>query len=87
MARAMAGLSQDQEARREQHPDAAQQIDLFVAKLRSLRLLDRPWTLELEDISGMSTFPFRHVRKGLALSSVAQSTNGTPFRRAYSLPH
>ncbi|KAI5635929.1 ZPR1 zinc-finger domain-containing protein [Phthorimaea operculella] len=50
--RAIAGLTQDQEVRRQQHPDAAAQIEEFVAKLHLLRVLDEPWTLELEDISG-----------------------------------
>ncbi|KAG6465219.1 hypothetical protein O3G_MSEX015008 [Manduca sexta] len=52
ISRAIAGLTQDQEARREQHPEAAQQIDTFVSKLQVLRELERPWTLLLEDISG-----------------------------------
>ncbi|KAJ2942225.1 hypothetical protein O0L34_g15772 [Tuta absoluta] len=50
--RAIAGLTQDQEVRRKEHPDAAAQIEEFVAKLHLLRVLDEPWTLELEDISG-----------------------------------
>lgn len=52
IARAIAGLTQDQEIRRSQHPEAADQIDGFVAKLQSLQTLETPWSLELEDISG-----------------------------------
>ncbi|XP_049884253.1 zinc finger protein ZPR1 [Pectinophora gossypiella] len=52
VARAIAGLTQDQEARRAEHPAAAAQIDQFVERLRRLRTLEEPWTLELEDISG-----------------------------------
>ncbi|CAH0730833.1 unnamed protein product, partial [Brenthis ino] len=49
--RAVSGLTQDQDARRAQHPEDAAQIDAFVSKLQELR--DRkPWVLELEDISG-----------------------------------
>ncbi|XP_052746111.1 zinc finger protein ZPR1 isoform X2 [Bicyclus anynana] len=52
ITRAVAGLTQDQEARRIQHPEAAAQIDAFVERLQGLRTLDTPWTLLLEDISG-----------------------------------
>ncbi|XP_045525587.1 zinc finger protein ZPR1 [Pieris brassicae] len=52
LARAIAGLTQDQEIRRTEHPDAAEQIDGFVAKLQALKVLKTPWTLELEDTSG-----------------------------------
>ncbi|XP_063836242.1 zinc finger protein ZPR1 [Ostrinia nubilalis] len=52
ISRAVSGLTQDQSARREQHPEAAEQIDRFVARLQELRHLEKKWTLELEDISG-----------------------------------
>ncbi|XP_041983917.1 zinc finger protein ZPR1 [Aricia agestis] len=52
IARAMAGLSQDQETRRREHPDAAAQIDAFLERLQALKTLQTPWTLQLEDISG-----------------------------------
>lgn len=52
ITRAIAGLIQDQEKRREQHPEVAEQIDAFVEKLEKLRNLDTPWTLHLDDISG-----------------------------------
>ncbi|XP_038221373.1 zinc finger protein ZPR1 [Zerene cesonia] len=53
LARAMSGLAQDQEARRREHPDAADQIDGFVKRLHALRSLETMWNLELEDISGI----------------------------------
>ncbi|XP_047543047.1 zinc finger protein ZPR1 [Vanessa atalanta] len=52
ISRAMAGLSQDQEVRRQQHPDAASQIDGFVQRMQVLKNGEKPWVLELEDISG-----------------------------------
>ncbi|XP_059056030.1 zinc finger protein ZPR1 [Achroia grisella] len=52
ITRAETALTQDQEARRLDHPEAAAQIDDFVESLQELRRLDKPWTLELEDISG-----------------------------------
>lgn len=50
--RSVAGLEQDQPVRRIQHPDAATQIDAFIEKLRSLKLVDKPFTIVFEDISG-----------------------------------
>ncbi|XP_052748134.1 zinc finger protein ZPR1 [Galleria mellonella] len=52
VSRAIAGLTQDQQARRAQHPAAAAQIDGFVDRLRGLCALHAPWTLQLEDCSG-----------------------------------
>lgn len=52
VSRAIAGLTQDQALRREQHPEAAEQIDRFVQRLEALRDSAAPWQLELEDISG-----------------------------------
>ncbi|CAK1547940.1 unnamed protein product [Leptosia nina] len=52
LARAVAGLTQDQDTRRLQHPEAAVQIEAFVEKLQALKTLHKPWHLELEDISG-----------------------------------
>ncbi|CAG4970180.1 unnamed protein product [Colias eurytheme] len=52
LARAISGLSQDQEARKKDHPEAAEQIATFVRKLQGLRGLETMWNLELEDISG-----------------------------------
>ncbi|KAL4708229.1 hypothetical protein ACJJTC_013798 [Scirpophaga incertulas] len=52
ITRAIAGLTQDQQTRRIDHPEAAGQIDAFVARLEGLKGLETAWTLELEDISG-----------------------------------
>lgn len=52
--RAIAGLEQDQDRRREENPEAAVQIDLFLAKLRELKLLKDPFQIIIEDISGNS---------------------------------
>ncbi|CAH0550065.1 unnamed protein product [Brassicogethes aeneus] len=50
--RSVNGLEQDQVLRRVQHPEAAQQIDDFVEKLKDLK--SQNFTLILEDISGNS---------------------------------
>lgn len=50
--RSVAGLEQDQPVRRIEHPDAAAQIDAFVEKLRNLKLVETPFTIVFEDISG-----------------------------------
>ncbi|XP_050678570.1 zinc finger protein ZPR1 [Leptidea sinapis] len=52
LARAIDGLSQDQELRVKQHPDTAAQIDQFISRLQALRRLETKWTLVLEDVSG-----------------------------------
>ncbi|KAF7266765.1 hypothetical protein GWI33_019941 [Rhynchophorus ferrugineus] len=52
--RCITGLSQDQEARKEQHPEAAEQIDIFIKKLEDLKEVEKPFTLILEDVSGNS---------------------------------
>lgn len=52
--RVVTGLSQDQEPRRKDHPEAAAQIDDFIAKLEGLKELKAPFTLILDDISGDS---------------------------------
>lgn len=51
VSRAIAGLNQDQETRRSQHPEAAAQIEAFICRLQELRD-GKTWTLEMEDISG-----------------------------------
>lgn len=43
--RAIAGLEQDQPARREQHLEVAKQIDAFICSLQELKELDKPFTL------------------------------------------
>lgn len=50
--RAVLGLEQDQPVRRIEHPDDAKQIDSFVVSLQALKLVESPWTVILEDISG-----------------------------------
>lgn len=52
--RSIAGLEQDQPVRRIQHPDVAAQIDEFIGKLRSLKSVEKPFTIVIEDISGNS---------------------------------
>ncbi|XP_017768531.1 PREDICTED: zinc finger protein ZPR1 [Nicrophorus vespilloides] len=52
--RSVQGLEQDQVLRRIQHPEAAQQIDEFVARLKALKMLETHFTLILEDITGNS---------------------------------
>ncbi|KOB72806.1 Zinc finger protein ZPR1 [Operophtera brumata] len=51
-SRAIAGLMQDQQKRREQHPESADQLDAFVKKLEALKAMETPWTMKIEDISG-----------------------------------
>lgn len=50
--RSIAGLEQDQPKRREENPETAADIDIFVAKFRNLKLLDDPFTIIFEDITG-----------------------------------
>ncbi|KAF9815567.1 hypothetical protein SFRURICE_010682, partial [Spodoptera frugiperda] len=58
VARAVAGLTQDQAARRLQHPEDARAIDEYVAKLEALcQPGAEPWTLELDDISDDTECP------------------------------
>lgn len=52
ISRVVSGLSQDQEARRRDHPEAAEQIDHFIGKLEELKEVKAPFTLTLDDISG-----------------------------------
>lgn len=52
--RVVSGLEQDQEPRRKDHPEVAAQIDAFIDKLRGLKDLKKPFTLEIDDISGNS---------------------------------
>jgi zinc finger protein len=50
--RSIGGLEQDQSRRREEFPDTAVEIDLFISKLHSLKMLDEPFTIIFEDVSG-----------------------------------
>lgn len=43
--RVVTGLEQDQSARREQHPEVAEQIDTFIKSLENLKDLENPFTL------------------------------------------
>ncbi|RZB38653.1 zinc finger protein ZPR1, partial [Asbolus verrucosus] len=52
--RSIAGLEQDQDLRKIQHPEAAAQIEEFIQKLQNLKEIKSPFTLILEDISGNS---------------------------------
>ncbi|KAG7200099.1 hypothetical protein KM043_000545 [Ampulex compressa] len=50
--RSIAGLEQDQPRRREEFPDTAIEIDLFLSKLHALKIVDEPYTVVFEDVSG-----------------------------------
>lgn len=50
--RSIRGLEQDQDRRREENPEAAEQIDQFVSKLKELKTVKEPFTIILEDLSG-----------------------------------
>lgn len=50
--RVIAGLVQDQSKRREENPEIAADIDLFIIKLKSLKIVDEPYTIIFEDITG-----------------------------------
>ncbi|CAB0040592.1 unnamed protein product [Trichogramma brassicae] len=50
--RSIAGLDQDQERRRSENPQAAEQIDKFIEKLKALKDVKEPYTIYFEDISG-----------------------------------
>lgn len=52
--RVVTGLSQDQENRRRDHPEAAEQIDQFMAKLQGLKEGNSQFTLFIDDVSGDS---------------------------------
>ncbi|XP_061389071.1 zinc finger protein ZPR1-like [Musca vetustissima] len=52
--RTIRGLSQDQDKRRIEHPDAAAAIDAYIERLNDLKSLKTNFTLELDDISGNS---------------------------------
>lgn len=52
ISRVVTGLTQDQEQRRKDHPEAAEQIDKFITKLEELKEVKTPFTLIIDDISG-----------------------------------
>lgn len=52
ITRVIAGLSQDQEKRSLDHPEAAEQITKFIENLEELKSLKKPFTIILNDASG-----------------------------------
>ncbi|KAK6045188.1 ZPR1 zinc finger domain protein [Cooperia oncophora] len=52
LERVGAGLSQEQDRRRELDPDSAAKIDEFLVHLRKCMDLSEPWTLKLHDPTG-----------------------------------
>lgn len=48
--RSIRGLEQDQAVRRIEHPEAAEQIDAFIGKLRDLKELKTPFELVIFQI-------------------------------------
>lgn len=52
--RVIRGLEQDQPVRRIQHPEAGEQIDAFISRLKDLKEMKQPFTITIEDISGNS---------------------------------
>ncbi|XP_008211218.1 zinc finger protein ZPR1 [Nasonia vitripennis] len=50
--RSITGLEQDQNRRRKENPEAAEQIDQFINKLKALKEVAEPYTIIFEDISG-----------------------------------
>ncbi|XP_012736803.2 zinc finger protein ZPR1 [Fundulus heteroclitus] len=52
--RAVAGLEQDQPARRAAEPQVAEKLDQFIQKLRKLKDVEQEFTLVIEDPSGNS---------------------------------
>lgn len=54
IARSIDGLQQDQNVRKTEHPEIAEQIADFIKELEKLRILETPFTLILDDISGNS---------------------------------
>lgn len=52
--RTIRGLAQDQDKRRNEHPEAAASIDAYIERLNALKELGTPFTLIIEDISGNS---------------------------------
>lgn len=50
--RSITGLEQDQPVRRIEHPEVAKSIDEFVDKLKDLKLVNKSFTIVLDDITG-----------------------------------
>jgi len=79
--RSIIALEQDQPRRREEFPDTAIEIDLFISKLRALKILDEPFTITFQDISGNS-----HVQNPKAPIKDSQCTI-TYFKRTKEQNH
>lgn len=45
MDRVVTGLSQDQDIRRKEHPEAAEQIDKFIKKIEKLKEMSNSFTM------------------------------------------
>ncbi|GLV40618.1 Zpr1 [Carabus blaptoides fortunei] len=59
--RSVRGLEQDQPVRRIEHPEAAQQIDEFINKLRDLKDMKQSFEIIFEDISGNTCIENPHA--------------------------
>ncbi|KYM95480.1 PREDICTED: zinc finger protein ZPR1 [Cyphomyrmex costatus] len=79
--RSIRALEQDQPRRREEFPDTAIEIDLFISKLQALKILDEPFTIIFQDISGNS-----HVENPKAPIKDSQCTI-THFKRTKEQNH
>lgn len=79
--RSIGALEQDQPRRREEFPDTAIEIDLFISKLHALKILDEPFTIIFQDISGNS-----HVENPKAPIKDSQCTV-TYFKRTKEQNH
>lgn len=79
--RSISALEQDQPKRREEFLDTAIEIDLFINKLRALKILDEPFTIIFQDISGNS-----HVENPKAPIKDSQCTV-TYFKRTKEQNH
>ncbi|ODM89234.1 Zinc finger protein-likeZPR1 [Orchesella cincta] len=54
LTRVMTGLQQDQERRKEEHPEIYEQIEKYLKKMEDALALKTPFTLKIRDISGNS---------------------------------
>ncbi|XP_012057609.1 PREDICTED: zinc finger protein ZPR1 [Atta cephalotes] len=79
--RSIRALEQDQPRRREEFPDTAVEIDLFISKLHALKILDEPFTIIFQDISGNS-----HIENPKAPIKDSQCTI-THFKRTKEQNH
>lgn len=54
ISRSIDGLKQDQDKRKVEHPEIAEQITEFIKKLEQLKMFEAPFTLIMDDMSGNS---------------------------------